>query len=185
MITITSAPLVVFPSAGHHDKDPGAVYNGIKEADKTKELRDLISKYLGAHKHIVDKDWETNRQYQDRIKPGSGSVLADHHFDASTNTTVSGVGVFVANNANSNSRAMAQEVVDGLSKIIGLPNRGVKTESQSGRGRIGILHLGAGISILVEVCFISNPCDMARYELVKEKVAEFLAEVYKKWDDKI
>lgn len=185
MLQIISSPLVVFPSAGHHNNDPGAVYNGIKEADKTKELRDLISKFLGNHKHVTDKDWETNRQYQNRIKPGSGSVLADHHFDASTNTSASGVGVFVANNANPNSKAMAQEVVDGLSEIMGLPNRGVRTESQSGRGRIGILHLGAGIAILVEVCFISNPYDMAKYEVNKEKVAKFLADVYKKWDDRI
>lgn len=176
---------IVFPSAGHHNNDPGAVYNGIKEADKTKELRNLVSKYLGAHKHIMDYDYETNRQHQSRIKPGSGSVLADHHFDASTNTTVSGVGVFVANNANANSLAMGKEVVEGLSKIMGIPNRGVKTEAQSGRGRLGILHLGAGIAILVEVCFISNPCDMAKYEANKEKVAKFLADTYKKWDDKI
>lgn len=185
MITLIAAPEVVYPSAGHHDKDPGAVYNGVKEADKTKELRNLISKYLGAHKHIMDRDWETNREHQNRIKPGSSSVLADHHFDASTNTTASGVGVFVANNASVNSKTMAKEVVDGLSELIGIPNRGVRTESQSGRGRIGILHLGAGISILVEVCFISNPCDMAKYEVNKEKVAKFLAETYKKWDDKI
>lgn len=183
MITLITAPEVVYPSAGHHDKDPGAVYNGVKEADKTKELRNLISKYLGAHKHIMDRDWETNREHQNRIKPGSSSILADHHFDASTNSSVSGVGVFVANNASANTIAMGKEVAEGLSQIIGIPNRGVKTEAQSGRGRLGILHLGAGIAILVEVCFISNPCDMAKYELVKEKVAKFLADVYKKWDD--
>jgi N-acetylmuramoyl-L-alanine amidase len=176
---------IVYPSAGHNNFDPGAVYNGIKEADKTKELRNLISKHLGTHKHITDYDCETNRQHQNRIKPGSGSVLADHHFDASPNTTVSGVGVFVATNANANSLAMAKEVAEGLSKIMGIPNRGVKTEAQSGRGRLGILHLGAGIAILVEVCFLSNPCDMAKYEANKEKVAKFLADIYKKWDDKI
>lgn len=176
---------IVYPSAGHNNFDPGAVYNGIKEADKTKELRNLISKHLGTHKHITDYDCETNRQHQNRIKPGSGSVLADHHFDASTNPNVSGVGVFVANNANENSKAMGQEVVNGLSEIMQIPNRGVRTESQSGRGRIGILHLGAGIAILVEVCFLSNPSDMAKYELNKEKIAKFLSDTYIKWDNKI
>lgn len=43
---IQFSPLVVYPIAGHHNSDPGAVYNNQKKADITKELRNLISKYL-------------------------------------------------------------------------------------------------------------------------------------------
>lgn len=182
---IEFTPLVVYPIAGHHNNDPGAVYNSQKEADKTKELRNLISKYLNqkGHRHIIDKDYETNRQLQKRIKPGSGSVLVDHHFNASSNPAVSGTEVIVANNANANSKALAKEIVDGTAKILGIPNRGVKNESQTARGKIGILNLGAGIACLPEVCFFSNPNDMAKYEQKKEELAKFYAETYIKYDN--
>lgn len=184
---IQFSPSVIFPIAGHHNSDPGAVYNNQKEADKTKELRNLTSKYLSlkGHKHIMDNDAENNKQLQNRIKPGTGSVLVDHHFNASTNVNASGTEVIVANNANANSKALAQELADGTALILGIPNRGVKTEAQTARGKIGILNLGAGIACLVEVCFSSNPNDMAKYELKKDELAKFYAETYIKYDNLI
>lgn len=152
---IQFTPFVVYPIAGHNNNDPGAIYNSVKEADKTKEFRNLISKYLTSkgHKHIVDQDDETNRQLQNRIKPGVGSVLVDHHFNASTNASATGTEVIVSNNANANSKALAKELVDATARILGISNRGVKTEAQTARGKIGILNLNSGIACLVEVCF--------------------------------
>lgn len=178
-------PTVVFPSAGHHNNDPGAVYNGIKEADKTKELRNLISKYLGSHKHIMDNDWETNSQYQNRIKPASGSVIFDIHFNASTNSIASGTEMIISNSASENSKKMAAELASGTSLILGIPNRGVKTEKQTARGKIGILNLPAGISVLAEVCFLSNLSDMAKYDTNKDRLACFYAETLIKYDNLI
>lgn len=178
---------VIFPSAGHHDNDPGAVYNGVKEADKTKEFRNLISNCLSAknHAHIMDQDAETNAQYQNRIKPGSGSVLLDIHFNAHSNTTATGTEMIIANNANSLSKQMAQELADGTACILGIANRGVKTEAQTARGKIGILNLNAGIAVLAEICFISNPNDMQRYESCKNELAAFYADVLIKYDNLI
>ncbi len=176
---------VVFPSAGHHNADPGAVHNGKKEAEFNIEFRDLVSLYLGKHKHIMDKDDETNRQHQSRIKPGLGSVLIDFHLNASTNPKATGCEMFVANNASTNSKSMANELAIGCSKILGIPNRGVKTESQSKRGKIGILNLGAGIAVLAELGFISNPKDMESLERNKKLLAEFVAEVLIKYDNLI
>lgn len=176
---------VIFPSAGHHDNDPGAVYNGVKEADKNKEFRNLVSKHLGSHKHIMDKDSETNAQHQKRIKPGSGSVLLDAHFNASANPSATGTEMIVANNASKQSIAMAKELADGTAQILGIKNRGVKTEAQTARGKIGILNLGAGIAVLAELCFISNKEDMAKYESCKEDLAKFYAETLIKYDNLI
>lgn len=182
---IQLAPFVVYPIAGHHDNDPGAVYNAQKEAEKTKELRNMISKYLNlkCHKHILDNDYENNRQLQSRIKPGAGSVLVDHHFNASLNTSATGTEVIVANNANANSKALAKELANGTARILGIANRGVKTESATARGRIGILNLKAGIACLVEICFISNANDMKKYEDNKDALAKFYADVYIKYDN--
>lgn len=176
---------VIFPSAGHHDKDPGAVYNGVKEADKTKEFRDLISYYLTeiGQSHIMDKDHETNAQYQNRIKPGTGSVILDIHFNASANQEANGTEMIVANNASKESISLAEELAEGTAAILGVRNRGVKTEAQTARGRIGILNLKAGIAVLAEICFISNADDMAKYEICKNHLARFYAYTLIKYDN--
>lgn len=184
---IQLSPLVIYPIAGHSNNDPGAVYNNVTEALKTQELRNLIAAYLKqkGHKHIVDNDAENNRQLQNRIKPGTGSVLVDHHFNASVNTMATGCEVIIANNANTHSKAIAKELAEGTAKILGITNRGVKTESQTHRGKIGIVNLGAGIACLVEVCFLSNKTDMAKYEQKKNELAKFYAETYIKYDNLI
>ena len=184
---IQFSPFVVYPIAGHNNSDPGAVYNSQKEADKTKEFRDLVSKNLSAkgHKHIKDSDDENNRQLQNRIKPGSGSVLIDHHFNASSNLNATGTEVIVSNNANANSKALAKELAEGTACILGIANRGVKTEAQTARGRIGILNLNAGIACLIEIAFLSNPNDMVKYELKKDELARFYADTYIKYDNLI
>lgn len=176
---------VVYPSAGHNDKDPGAVQNGYKEADLTKELRNLVSQNLTKqnHKHIMDYDWETNSSHQKRIKPGKGSVLLDHHFDSSTNPKASGCGTFVATFANQNSINLGKELSAGIAEILQIPDRGVKTEKQSNRGRIGILHTAAGIAVLLEVCFISNLSDLNKYLAKKNEVAAFIAKLLIKYDN--
>lgn len=176
---------VVFPSAGHHDNDPGAVYNGVKEADLTKEFRNLVSDCLAAkgHPHIMDKDSETNAKYQSRIKPGSGSVLLDIHFNASSNINATGTEMIVSNKASKESVAMATELAKGTAAILGITNRGVKTEAQTARGKIGILNIGAGIAVLAELCFLSNPSDMANYENCKHDLAAFFTEVLIKYDN--
>lgn len=178
---------VIFPSAGHHNNDSGAVYNGIKEADKTKEFRNLVSKYLELrnHPHIMDVDSENNAQYQNRIKPGAGSVLLDTHFNASANTNATGTEMIVSNTANKNSIAMATELANGTAAILGITNRGVKTEAQTARGKIGILNLGAGIAVLAEICFLSNFSDMQKYELHKYALACFYADILIKYDNLI
>lgn len=184
---IQLSPSIIYPSAGHHNADPGVISGGLKEADLTKELRNLISAQLAAknHKHIMDNDWETNSQYQSRIQPGTGSVVVDHHFNAAVNTNATGTEVLVANNANQKSIALATELAIGTAKILGITNRGVKLESQSARGKIGILHTPAGIACLIEVCFISNPSDVTKYQAKKQELAKFYAETYIKYDDKV
>ena len=68
---------------------------------------------------------------------------------------------------------------------MGIANRGVKTEKQTARKGIGILNLKAGISVLVEVCFMSNPNDLRAYLKNKEAVACALVDLAIKYDDLI
>ena len=183
------APLKQFISAGHNNADPGAVSGGNKEADITKIIRNAIAENAKSTEIILDKDFETNRQYQGRIKPGAGSVIFDIHLNASSNSKVSGVECFVNKkdfaNKNSLSFKMATEFCKVYSEILGIPNRGVKTESSSQHSRIGILNLGAGISVLVEVDFITSQKAVDNIIAHKNRIGKVSADILQKYDDMI
>lgn len=180
------SPLKVFPSAGHNNAEPGAVALGYKEADLTKEARNLIAKNSKAEDLIMDKDWETNSQYQKRIKPGDGSVVFDIHFNAGS-PTATGTECYINKkdfaNKNSLSYKMASEVCELASSILGIKNRGVRSENDSQHSRLGILNLGAGVSVLWEICFITSVLDMQNYLSKKEFLHKGIAAILKKYDD--
>lgn len=175
---------VIFVSAGHHNGDPGAVYNGRKEADETKKMRDMVVEHLKQknHEFIPDMDNETASQHQARIKTGSGSVVIEFHFNAAVNTKATGTEAIVKNNATPNSIALAKELSEVTAKILGIKDRGVKTEAQTARGKIGIVN-EAGAAVLLEICFISNRGDMAAYDMHKAQLAKAYADLAIKYDD--
>lgn len=187
MVTILEK---TFPLAGHSNLDPGAVYNGRKEADETKKARDLFVQYFpkGKTELITDKDWETNRQVQSRIKPSVGSVVFDIHFNAGS-PTATGTECLVNKkdfaNKNSMSYKMADEICKATSEILGIRNRGVKCESTTRHGKLGILNLGAGCSVLWEICFISSVLDMQQWDLKQKELMKRVAEIVQKYDDMV
>lgn len=176
---------MIFLSAGHHNADPGAMGNGYKESELTKELRELIFaeiKRLGGNV-ILDKDFETLSQYIGRIKPGSGSVVCDLHFNASSNNSATGAECLYKNKANEDSISLSKEIAETISKSLGIKNRGAKSESQSARGRLAVLHTNAGISCLPEICFITNKTDMEAYQKKKKQVAACIAHILVAYDN--
>jgi N-acetylmuramoyl-L-alanine amidase len=184
---IQLAPLKQFISAGHNNADPGAVANGNKESEITKIIRDSIAKYAKSSEIILDNDWETNSQYQRRIKPGNGSVIFDIHLNAASNPNASGVECYVNvkdfTNKNSLSYKMADRFCKEYSEILKVPNRGVKPENSSQHSKIGILNLGSGISVLCEVDFITSPNSVQNILENKEKIGKVGAEILQYYDD--
>ncbi|MDR2223820.1 MAG: N-acetylmuramoyl-L-alanine amidase [Flavobacteriaceae bacterium] len=173
----------VFPSGGHHDNDPGAVANGFVEMKEMDRFRNRLVEYLmyRGRRYVTDENWETNTQYQSRIKPVKGDVVLDMHLNAA-GASATGVEVFVSNNASAKSKAFAKELVDGCANIMGIANRGVKTESQSARGRLGILNK-PGIAALIEFCFITNVSDMKAFHDNEMKLVQFVGDLLIKYDE--
>jgi N-acetylmuramoyl-L-alanine amidase len=156
---------MMFISAGHHKKDPGAIANGVKEADLTIRVRDEVVKIIEATmpgQVITDRDDETLAQYLERIKPGDGSVVVEFHFDAASNVTASGTSAFYADDASENSKRFARAMADIGATIMGIKNRGAHSEKESHRGRLALVH-EKGINCLVEVAFITNANDLAKF----------------------
>lgn len=175
---------MIFISSGHHNKDSGAVGCGFKEADLTKIMRDLVIKELDFQniKYIKDSDDETLSQYLNRIKTGDGSVVLEFHFNASDNKTATGVETLVADNPSKDSYNFAKELNDVTVKITGLRDRGVKTEGQSHRGKLGIMR-EQGIVALMELAFISNCNDVKVWSEKKEELAKEYAKILLKYEN--
>ena len=177
---------MIFLSAGHHLRDPGAVSKFGIERDLAIELRNLVEANLktkGA-KYVIDNDSETLGQYLARIKPGSGSVVVEIHWNAAMSTTATGTEVLIADNHNKLSKDLATELSAGIAAKIGIKNRGVKTEKDSARGKLAFVRQ-PGACCLIEVCFVSNPDDMKKYQSAKCELAAFIADVLIKYEAKV
>jgi len=174
---------MIFISAGHNLKDPGAVYNSRKEALEMIAFRGLITKYFDARHHIyvADTDTESNGEYQRRIKTNATDVIIDLHLNAATNPTATGTEVIIANNASEKSKALASDICATIAQTLSIKNRGVKTEAQTARGKIGIVNV-PGIAVLVEICFLSNTNDMILYDKHKDSLAKAIAQLLIKYD---
>lgn len=180
---------MLFISAGHHSKhpirqDPGAIsQKGVKEGDLTIEFRDLVSHeltLLGA-KHVKDLDNEVLQQYVNRIQTGSSSVVVEFHFDAGP-PTATGSTSLTEVDADRLDKAFAKELVDTTSSILGIKNRGVKTEADTRHGRLALMKED-GLVCLLELAFISNEDDLAKYNSRKKELARAIAQILIKYEN--
>jgi N-acetylmuramoyl-L-alanine amidase len=179
---------MIFISAGHHLKDSGAVNTalGIQENTQAIRLRDKIVSYLKlkGRKFITDKDTETLKEYLDRIDTGDGSVVLEIHFDASGTGKAEGCTAFVSNTPSKYSQTMGAELCNNLFKIAGIKNRGVHKESESHRGRLGLMR-ESGIVVLFEGFFIDNPEDYGKFNPNIDLIAESIGATLVKYEDLI
>jgi N-acetylmuramoyl-L-alanine amidase len=164
-------------TAGHHAKDSGAVGNGYKENTLNVEIVDLIIqrlKQLDPSIEIWTDDFKlTLSQVIAKVKEFATieDVWVEYHFDSSITPKVSGATALVADGARQPSKDLGKKLVDIGSTILEIPNRGVKSEKDSARGRLAMLHTKA-TSVLYEVGFISNPTDMINHQDWKHWLAD-------------
>lgn len=158
-------------TAGHGGRDPGAIaQDGTTEAALMTELRDLVLIKLAKLGHYVKTDGERWQNlplvHALTLIPGS-DVAIELHTNAHTNTTATGVEVISLPAQKEMARAIARRIAHTLE----IPVRGAGgwiDQSQSARGRLGFVRLGG---LVVEVFFISNPRDFAKYQAMKWRVA--------------
>jgi N-acetylmuramoyl-L-alanine amidase len=182
---------MIFISAGHNSKsktikqDSGAVNkDGIKEGDLTIEFRDLVIAELDklGLKFIKDSEEENLAMYLTRIKSGSASVVVEYHLDSAESDKATGTTGLVEGEADRLDRAFAKELTDSTAGILGIKNRGVISETESHRGRLGLMRED-GLVCLVELCFISNPGDLEKYNEKKHELAKAHALIIKKYEE--
>jgi N-acetylmuramoyl-L-alanine amidase len=173
---------MIYLLAGHTPKglnlDPGAVaLDGTKEADLTMELRNLTADVLRSKGFEVWEDDDQDRLLQvlDDVISSESDVVCDIHFNAGP-PTATGVEVIVPERSTETERKFAALICERFANIMNIRSRGVKSEAQTARKRIGVMR-ELGINLLIEVAFISNPKDIAMYHKTKAKLSVVLADI--------
>jgi len=176
---------MIYILAGHHSKDSGAVTTHprlgiIKEADLTKELRDLVIRSLIDIEKIKDVKKDDDNKTLNEIIYGlreisNKDLVVDIHFNA-FNGKATGTEVIVPKIHSSIENALAAELSESIASIMNIKNRGVKLENNTPRGRLGIFK-GPGNRILVEVCFMDNDKEYETYIINKYIIAAMIAQV--------
>lgn len=159
----------VFIGVGHGGKDPGAVANGLKEAnlnlDVAKACRDTLKNHGVTVQLSRDNDASENlAQRIKECKAFNPDLAVDIHFNAGGGD---GAEVYHAKKDKSDD-AFAKNVLDELIKI-GQNSRGLKTKTtSSGTDYFGFVRQIPCPSVLIECAFIDNKNDI--------KIADTLAE---------
>jgi len=160
--------------AGHGGSpfDPGAIGNGRREADITRDIANRVARdyegvtlYPQTRNLFVSRDWGFFQ---------AGDRVCEIHLNAFGDTSANGTETFTSTNATATARTHATALHNRLVGI-GWRNRGTKVANFQ---NINVLS-GRGVhAILTEICFITNANDMALYNKSLDAVARAIAETY-------
>jgi N-acetylmuramoyl-L-alanine amidase len=167
----------VFVSAGHSDRDPGAVSQDgrYREADLAERLRNRIATNLRAVGIwvITDGDGGQNKPLKDAVwmaKKNQGPAI-EIHFNAGP-PGASGTEVL----SLPDKKSLAQRIAGAIAKHMKSPLRGEsgwKNDSQGQHPRLAFCQAGG---LVVEVCFITNSDELKTYLSLETEIAGAIAD---------
>lgn len=164
--------------SGHGAGDCGAIGNGYKEADLTRELVKLIDNELKYYEVDIDIYDQKRNAYKD-VKNGTFHIrkydyVFEVHFNA-YDKKAHGTEIWVTKLENGIS--VEQEIVKNLSQYF--TDRGVKRENFAVIYKCRKLGISGA---LLETCFIDNASDMKIYQTKKKAIAKAIAiGIAEKW----
>jgi len=151
--------LKIYLDAGHGDRDPGAVGNGMHESDINLDVTLKLADLLRAAGITVelsrtrrDQFLTINERWQAANNWGATHFISIHT-NAGGGT---GCETFIAKTKKAD-KPFARTVNDTFAHEMGLRNRGVKLDTKSFPGSFGVLRHSRMPAILVELAFIDSP----------------------------
>lgn len=174
--------MIIAITAGHSNTDPGAVFEGTKEADFCADMRNYVAYYLRnwGIKVLTDGEGRVNAPLAQAIQLAkSANIAIEFHLNASTNRRAFGVEVL----GRARHKQLAQQIAKAVNDITGSQLRGeggYKPEDAGQHSRLGFVSAGG---IIVELEFMTNA---VRFQTLNEKrwvVAKAIAEVIKEFID--
>ena len=169
-------------TAGHSNKDPGAVNGKYKEAELVSQFRNAVAYYLreAGIQYKADGVGILNQDLNAAIKLIKGSSVAvEFHMNAATSKQANGIETI----ALPKDKKLAQDLSKAVADAFGSRLRGDNgwiDQSQSARGKLGFISNGG---LIVELGFISNEEELfqfnARYWSAAKAVAKVLIDYEK------
>ena len=166
-------------TAGHSNKDPGAVNGKFKEAELVSQFRNAVAYYLreAGIQYKTDGVGILNQDLNAAIKLIKGSSVAvEFHMNAATSKQANGIETI----ALPKDKKLAQDLSKAVADAFGSRLRGDNgwiDQSQSARGKLGFISNGG---LIVELGFISNEEELfqfnARYWSAAKAVAQVIIE---------
>lgn len=175
----------LFLSAGHSNTDPGAVAhvfdskgNSVRrrEADIAVEMRNMVSFYLSQYgvPHTVDGHGTKNIPLAQAAAQMRGFQYGvEFHCNSAGSPTATGTEVLCDMNDKADA-VLATNLSAAISKALSLRNRGAKPENSGQHSRLAFVRAGG---VIVELFFLSNPNDVAKWDARKWLAARACAEI--------
>lgn len=177
---------MIFITAGHTGPNSGAM--GVKtelgsrfdEGKETILLRNRIADFLIGKYGIMpllDYDNEHLAVLVNRINSSvsENDICIDIHFNSFISSMAHGTEIILADDASEAEINLGVRLLNRVANTLGTVVRGVKTESQTPRHRLSMLHLKCR-SLILEICFCSNAGDVLKYNSVRDQLAETIAD---------
>lgn len=149
-------------TAGHSNKDPGAVNGKFKEAELVSQFRNAVAYYLreAGIQYKTDGVGTLNHDLNAAIKLIKGSSVAvEFHMNAAASKQANGIETI----ALPKDKKLAQDLSKAVADVFGSRLRGDNgwiDQSQSARGKLGFISNGG---LIVELGFISNEAELAQF----------------------
>ena len=155
--------------AGHGGADSGAVgQSGELEKDYTLRIATSAINALNASGYdtITNRTSDVSRDIAadaDAANSVGVDYVAEIHLNSNSGTPATGTEVFYSITGGKGQQ-LAQNILNEITAL-GYKSRGIKTKKgASGRDYFGIIRRTTAPAVLIEVCFINNPDDMARLD---------------------
>lgn len=164
----------IFISAGHSDSDPGAVSNGVTEADIVLDFRDRVADALRSRGMVFAKDGERGENLPLRTAVAMAAkhdYAVEFHCNAFDNPAATGVETL----SHQSTHHWAQKICNVISETLNIANRGAKDEGSGQHSRLAFISQGKGV--IVELFFLTNMDNLESYLRKRQELAENVAEV--------
>ena len=180
---MSNKKIVICLDAGHGGIDPGAVANGMRESGIVFNVTEILKKKLekaGVKVVLSRPDANTdpgiNPRWQFANQEGADYFISIH---VNAGGGTGGETFYYRDNSERSrqSESMAHYVNNRYTEKMGLRNRGVKPDTQTGIGSIGVLRHTKMPAILIELAFIDSPSSNNDVFVLKERQNDIAAEL--------
>lgn len=184
----------IFISAGHGGiengkMDPGSIVAGTSEAQQMILLRDAIVPELRSKNvevlSVPDSlsaqgsiDWINSRYRR-------GDVALEIHANSFSNPSVRGATVYYISGNDERKKNAELLLLNLVRRVPQLPSRGVKADTNAGTGKLTFCRQLVAPSLLMEVCFLSNPDDRSLLLNNRKGIAQGIADGLMAWSEEI